>query len=71
MVCNDIPRDIPERDPPRTYVCTYVRTYVLCENRSPIQSLALMRSAIIMYASKYAIIAQGPLGSRYSGPMGG
>ena len=42
MVCNDIPRDIPERDPPRTYV----RTYVLCENRSPIQSLALMRSAI-------------------------
>ena len=43
MVCNNIPRDIPERDPPRTYV----RTYTLCENRSSIQSLALMRSAII------------------------
>ena len=42
MECNDIPRDIPERDPPRTYV----RTYVLGENRSSIQSLALMRSAI-------------------------
>jgi len=41
-VCNDIPRDSPERDPP----CTYVRTYVLSENRSSIQSLALMRSAI-------------------------
>ena len=37
MVCNNIPRDIPERDPPHTYV--------LCENRSSIQSLALMRSA--------------------------
>jgi len=49
-VCNDIPRDIPERDPPRTHVRTYVRTYVLCENRSPIQSLALMRSAIIYVA---------------------
>jgi len=54
MVCSDIPRDIPERDPPRTYVRTHVRTharthvrtYVLCENRSTIQSLALMRSAI-------------------------
>ena len=44
-VCNDIPRDIPERDPPRTYV----RTYVLCENRSPIQSLALMHSAIMIF----------------------
>jgi len=42
MVCNDIPHDIPERDPPGTYV----RTYVLCENRSSIQSLTLMRSAI-------------------------
>jgi len=42
MVCNDIPRDIPECEPPRTYVCTYV----LCENRSSIQSLALMRSAM-------------------------
>ena len=31
----------------RTYVCTHVRTYVLCENGSSIQSLALMRSAII------------------------
>jgi len=41
MVCNDIPYDIPERDPPRTYV--------LCENRSSIQSLVLMRSAIIMF----------------------
>jgi len=30
----------------RTYVRTHARTYVLCENRSPIQSLALMRSAI-------------------------
>jgi len=38
MVCNDIPCDIPERDPPRTYV--------LCEKRSSIQSLVLMRSAI-------------------------
>ena len=36
VVCNNIPRDIPERDPP----------YVLCENRSWIQSLTLMRSAI-------------------------
>jgi len=48
-LCNDspsdIPRDIPERDPPRTYVRMHVRTYVLCENRSSIQSLALMRSA--------------------------
>ena len=35
---NDIPRYIPERDP--------TRTYVLCENRSSIQSLTLMRSAI-------------------------
>jgi len=41
-VCNDIPRDSPERDPP----CTYVRTYVLSENRSLIQSLALMRLAM-------------------------
>ena len=48
VVCNDIPRDIPERDPPRTYIRTHARTYVLCENRSPIQSLALMRSAIIL-----------------------
>ena len=47
MVCNDIPRDIPERDPPRTYV----RTYVVRENRSLIQSLALMRSAISWKAS--------------------
>jgi len=46
MVCNDIPRDIPERDPPRTHV----RTYVICENRSSIQSLALMRSAIMQVA---------------------
>ena len=38
MVYNDIPRDIPERDPPRTYIH--------CENRSSIQSLALMLSAI-------------------------
>jgi len=51
-VCNDIPRDIPERDLPRMYV----RTYVLYENRSPIQSLALMRSAI-----KY--IFTGPSGT--------
>jgi len=28
-----------------TYVRTHVRTYVLCENRSSIQSLALMCSA--------------------------
>jgi len=28
----------------RTYVRTHVRTHVLCENRSSIQSLALMRS---------------------------
>ena len=47
MVCNNIPRDIPERDPPCTYACTHVRTYVLCENRSSIQSLVLMRSAIM------------------------
>ena len=40
-VCNDLLHDIPERDPP----CTYIRMYVLCENRSSIQSLALMRSA--------------------------
>ena len=46
MVCNDILRDIPERDPPRTYVRTHVCTYVLHENRSSIQSLVLMRSAI-------------------------
>ena len=37
MVCNNIPCD-----PPRMYVCTYV----LCENRSSIQSLALLCSAI-------------------------
>ena len=43
MVCNNIPHDIPERDLPRMYV----RTYILCENRSSIQSLALMRSATI------------------------
>ena len=49
MVCNDIPRDIPERDPPRTYA----RTYVLCENRSSIQSLTLMRSAIILSMQWY------------------
>ena len=30
----------------RTYVRTHIRTYVLCQNRSLIQSLALMRSAI-------------------------
>ena len=41
-VINDIPRDIPERD-------YYVRTYVLRENRSSIQSLALMCSAITMH----------------------
>ena len=29
----------------RTYACTQVRTHVHCENRSLIQSLALMRSA--------------------------
>jgi len=40
MVCNDIPRDIPERD---HHVCTYI----LCENRSSIQSLPLMCSAIM------------------------
>jgi len=39
MVCNDISRDIAE------YVHTYVHTYILCENRSSIQSLMLMRSA--------------------------
>ena len=46
MVCNDILCDIPEHDPPRTYARMYARTYVLSENRSSIQSLALMRSAI-------------------------
>jgi len=44
MVCNDIRRDIPKHDPPPTYV----RTYILCENRSLIQSLALMCLAITM-----------------------
>ena len=48
-VCNDIPHDIPERDPPHMYVITYV----LCENRSLIQSLALMRSAINTTCSVY------------------
>ena len=43
MVCNDIQRDSPECDPPSTHV----HTYVLCENRSSIQSLTLMCSAII------------------------
>ena len=32
-----------------TYICTYIRTYVHHENRSLIQSLALMHSAIITY----------------------
>ena len=47
MVCNNIPRDIPERDPPRMYARTYVHTYFV-KNRSSIQSLALMRSAIML-----------------------
>ena len=42
MVCNNIPHDITECDTPCMYVCTYV----LSENRSSIQSLTLMRSAI-------------------------
>ena len=42
MVYNNILHDIPECEPPRTYV----RTYVVRENRSSIQSLVLMRSAI-------------------------
>ena len=42
MVYNDIPHDIPECDPLRTYA----PTYVLCENKSSIQSLLLMWSAI-------------------------
>jgi len=33
----------------RTHV--YIRTYVLCENRSPIQSLALMRSEMKLVSS--------------------
>ena len=52
MVCNGIPREIPECDPPRTYV----RTYVLCENRSSIQSLALMRSAITTLMALMALM---------------
>ena len=39
MNANECEIDIPERD-------RYARTYVHCENRSLIQSLALMRSAI-------------------------
>ena len=53
MVCNNILRDIPERGPPRTYV----RTYILCENRSLIQSLALMYSAIINENLQHAPMA--------------
>jgi len=53
MVCNDILRDIPERD-------HHVHTYVLCENRSLIQRLMLMRSAImfgyIAMSSDYTIM---------------
>ena len=37
--------DIPERD---RHIHTYVHTYVHCENRSLIQSLALMRSTIML-----------------------
>ena len=51
MVCNNILRDIPERDPPRTYICTYV----LGENRSSIQSLAIMHSAMIIYGDKQQV----------------
>jgi len=51
MVCNNILRDIPERDLPRMYVHTHVCTYVLCENRSSIQSLVLMRLAIIQFST--------------------
>jgi len=46
-VCNDLPRDISEHDPPRTYV--------LGENRSSIQSLALMRLAIISHDHSYLL----------------
>ena len=52
--CNNIPRDIPEREPQ----CTYI----LCENRSSIQGLALMRLAIsfpphiIVHAHALAIL---------------
>jgi len=37
----------------RTYVRTHVRTYILCENRASIQSLALMRSAIVLDVSAH------------------
>ena len=50
MVCNDILCDVPERDPPRTYVHTYSH-----ENRSSIQSLALMCSAAILWLQFYDV----------------
>ena len=34
-----------------TYIRTYVHTYIHCENRSPIQSLALIRSATSLFIS--------------------
>ena len=45
---------------PTTYVRTYARTYVLCENRSPIQSLTLMRSATSSFAH-FACFGYRPL----------
>jgi len=49
VVYNDIPRDIPERHPP----CTYI----FCENRSSIQRLTLMHSAIIRSATLALVIS--------------
>jgi len=53
-VCNDIPCDIPECNPTRTYV----RTYILGEDRSSMQSIALMHSAkILSFTSSHLLVA--------------